>query len=299
MNRIAPPFLNLSEKQVSGSEWKVDLSNGDTLLDPQFIENWDNGTDLTFSRKIEVNADEALAHLQLTGTGAQLKYIVFCGSGDGVFPLQKAEMASVYFEGGGTHHTVCFEMKGPNLADAVHIDEMIVLSSVPQGTSSPLAPARKGDVVWRDRRKIKLEGDAGRFPMSVVDLGKFLGDEFQNALWYMDIDWSDLNAEFGSAARLYINASKKAFREKFESGDQETCQAVMANVMQLVCSGFIERADEWDEDYSQDAPSSIGSVAFFWLQDAFETIESASNMYRANRSKFDARLSAYAAMTGV
>lgn len=139
-------------------------------------------------------------------------------------------------------------------------------------------------------------GDASRFPVSETDLSELLGHEWRDALWYLNVDWRDPSAEFDTAVRLHINSLRKDFASRFRSGEADTLQVVMADVMVQIASGYLSSSDDWDGIAVDEASTTtLEGVATYWLVTVFGSIESARQVYNGSREKFHVFLNALAA----
>lgn len=288
------PFLVIPDELVEGSQWQVQLSTGETFEDPDFIENWDNGTNLNLFRRITLDPAVALEAIGLSVSGASLHLLVWVGAGDGRLPTWKRLLLRQEIEASAPEIDVCLDISGENLADALHLDCAIILARAPQGDVFALSPKRVGDILWRERSRIRLEGDVSRFPISETDLGAFLGGEWRDTLWYLEVEWGDFSASFHSAVRLHLNSLKKDFLRQFRNGDSDTLQTVLGDVMVQIASGFLENSDDLLEATARDEPGSLSAVAIGWIEQAFGSTDKARHFRTAVPGRYHAQLQALA-----
>lgn len=298
MNNAIFPFLTIPEELINCSEWEVSLSTGSTFFDPAFIEDWDNGTDLTLTRAIQIDLDGALSAIQCEPGRGSLELIVNVGTGAGALPEEKwiayrqplvEETGPIYIE---------IQETGSRHADILHIESAIILGSEAAETNSPIAPRYRGSVLWHEKKRIRIEGDASRFPVSETNLSDLLGNEWRDALWYLDVDWRDPSAEFDTAVRLHINSLKKEFALRFRRGESDALQTVMADVMVQIASGYLSSSDEWDGFVlDTETNTTLEGVATHWLTTVFGSVGSARQFYNNSRDKFHSFLNALAAPT--
>ena len=299
MARPVFPFLMIPDELITKSHWLVELSSGLREEEPKYLENWDNATDLTVSRELKLASRQVSDALQIPLDDCVLEILVLAGAGAaGHLPVEKwipfRQVLQCKSKEGGTGLNVKFKIPGSRLADTLHLETIVALGKPLKNVSSPLSPRLGGSIVWRDRTRIRLEGDISRFPTSEVDLGQVLGDEWRNALWYLQVDWSDPEAGFDSVARLYVNSEQKTFVRRFRKGDADTLQAVMADIMGQITLQFLEYHDDPGDEHED---SSLAAVASHWLVLAFGSIEEARRVLGSGDwGRFHARLNALAAM---
>ena len=293
MTNAVLPFLTLNEATVQHTPWSVSLSTGEHLEDPEFVPNWDNATNLLISRDFSIDLSGAESSLEIPEPDLEL--IIFVGTGSGSLPSERWLAFRYPFKTVSTA-SVQFEISGSRLAENLFLDAMVSLAETPQQRTSPIAPAKAGDIVWRERRKVRLEGDVSRFPVSETDLSILLGEEWRGALWRLQVDWTDPGADFDTAVRLHVNSLNKGFAEKFRQGDPEILQTVMADVIVQIAREYLRHGG--DQGTSEDAISeaSLSGVALHWIDAAFGSADTARRDLEADPGRFHARLNAMASL---
>ena len=296
MNNVMLPFLTIPDDLIDCSEWQVSLSTGRTYRDPDYIEDWDNGTDLILTRTLRIDFDEALAAIQLEPGQGSLELIVTVGAGAGILPAEKWVAYRQSLSGGSGPVYIELKEVGSQHADVLHIESAVILEKDLLETGSPIAAKYRGNVLWHEKKRIRIEGDSSRFPVSETDLSELLGNEWRDALWYLNVDWRDPSAEFDTAVRLHINSLRKDFASRFRRGEPDTLQTVMADVMVQIGSGYLSSSDDWNGIAADEASTTtLEGVATHWLVTVFGSVESARQVYNASREKFHVFLNALAA----
>ncbi|NOD92507.1 hypothetical protein GS636_06890 [Ruegeria sp. HKCCD4884] len=287
------PFLTIPEDLVQITPWKIGLSTGEKLEDPEFVPNWDNATNLLVSCEFSLDPSSAASSIDIPNP--ELEILVFAGTGAGTLPSERW----LAFRGpvkSASPISIQFEIAGSRMAENLFLDAVIGLSTAPGTRNSSIAPARAGDIVWRERRRIRLEGNVSRFPVSETDLSRLLGEEWRDALWRLQVDWSDPAADFDTAVRLHVNSQNKAFSERFRKGDRETLQTVMADVIAQISRDFLRQSGDQDISSGDISESSLAGVSLHWLVTAFGSADAARRDLEADPGRFHARLNALAAV---
>ncbi len=297
MRKAVLPFLTIPDDAIRISPWDIQLSTGKQFNDPEYVDEWDNGTDLKLHRTIEFDIRKCLDSLCLPQEGTELAVLVTIGTGAGSIPVERWQHRySLDVE--TPVLVVELDQAGEPLADALHIQTSVILSRSIANPQSPISPVHEGSIVWQDKKRIRLEGDVSRFPVSETDLGRLLGQEWKDALWYLQVDW-DPAAAFDSSVRLHVNSRQKEFASRFRQGDSETVQVVMADVISQITTGCLGLGDEWEfEATDGEEATSLGQVAGHWLESAFGTVEAARQTHRHAPGRFHAYLNALAAQNG-
>ena len=293
MTNAVLPFLTIPDGLVQITPWSVGLSTGEQLEDPEFVPNWDNATSLLISREVSIDLAGAESSLQVPEPALEL--LVFAGTGSGSLPSERW-LAFRHPFTTASPAAVQFEVSGSRLAENLFLDAVVSLVETPRQRTSPIAPARAGDIVWRERTRMRLEGDVSRFPVSETDLSKLLGDEWRGALWRLQVDWSDPGADFDTAVRLHVNSQNKGFAEKFRQGDPETLQTVMADVVVQIAREFLRHSGDQDASEDTISEATLSGVALHWIDAAFGSADTARRDLEADPGRFHARLNALASL---
>ena len=291
------PFLTIPDELIECSPWRVSLSSGGEEREgPAFLENWDNSTDLMVSRSVSLKRDRVMDALGISDEYGHIDLVVFAGAGSGSLPVKKWLVHREGILPGSGSTDIDFVVNGTELADALHLETVLVLAQCPAGKVSPLSPSHKGDILWRDRTRIRLEGDISRFPVSETDLSAVLGHPWRDARWYLQVDWEDPQADFDTAVRLYVNSRCREFVRRFQEADAETLQLVMADVMVQIVREYLGREELRAYYESEGMHFSLVGVASHWMEQAFGSEAEARNMLEADPGRFHACLNALASV---
>jgi len=294
MRKAVLPFLTLPDEAVEVTPWEIQTSAGAVFDGAGYISEWDNGTDLKIIRNINIDFIKCFSSLCCSEDELALQVLVSVGTGSGSIPVDKW----IYrFSIDGSENNVLIELNesGENLADALHLETSVILAGAINNPHSPISPIHEGSIVWQDKLKVRLEGDVSRFPLSETSFEGLLGSEWKDALWYLQVDWSDPDAAFDSSVRLHVNSLKKEFVRRFRNGDSETVHAVMSDVMNQITAGCLKLGDEWVFEVPEpgDVPS-LGQVAAYWLDSSFGSVEAARQVFKHSPERFNACLNALA-----
>jgi hypothetical protein len=93
-----------------------------------------------------------------------------------------------------------------------------------------LAPKRAGSVLWEDSISIILDGNAPRFPVSIIDFVESgLGPE--GSCWRFEWFPQDPSAPAMASMRLYINSRHRAFHDAIVSTNPSPCQLAVRSAL--------------------------------------------------------------------
>ena len=262
--RVAFPFLVLSETAVQADPWLISL-NGDEFVEASdFLASWDSASTIRLQRSLNIDLDRASAQLQIPSDHLVLVASVRVGTGAGFLPRLIV----------GMHHEaldvpdgkIRFEFAVPNdqLSLVLDLFTDILLARIP-AEGSLLAPSQIGDRVWYERRQIRLEGTEPRFPIEVVELKAMLrGKTAGDALWYLDWSTDDWYRDFHGAVRLFLNSKYPDFVELVEGRDRRTLQSVLADAMSQICERFVMEEDAAGLRSTAEE-GTLGKQAAYWL----------------------------------
>lgn len=295
MKKAVLPFLTIPDEAVATSPWEIELSTGRCFEDPDFVQEWDNGTNIKLRRYVEFDYEYCFRALECSVDQVEFAVLVTIGTGAGSIPTEKwiTYRAPINPESPTLAIEIC-EL-GEHLADVLHIDTTVILARSVENPKSPISPVHEGSIVWQEKKRVRLEGDVSRFPVSETNLERLLGAEWKEALWYLQVDWDDPESPFDSSVRLHVNSQQQEFADRFRKGDAETVHVVMADVITQITSGCLKLSDEWEFMLDEpDGPVSLGRVAGHWLEAAFGSVEAARQAYRHTPGRFHAHLNALA-----
>ena len=169
----------------------------------------------------------------------ELSVLVSIGTGAGSIPTEKWISYRSPISLKSSTLVIEIDELGEHLADVLHIETSVILAESVASPQSSISPVHEGSIVWQDKKRVRLEGDVSRFPVSETNLEKLLGAEWKDALWYLKVDWDDPGSPFDSSVRLHVNSLQREFANRFRKGDAETVHAVMADVVTQITSGCL------------------------------------------------------------
>jgi hypothetical protein len=148
-----------------------------------------------------------------------------------------------------------FDLAGAELGGRLEITTQIVV--VRPDPEDELGASMRGTVIWRQRHRVLLEGDAAQFPTETADLA-VPPHNMHRAGWLLDVEAADLDMNAGAAVRLIINESHPLMRRVLD-GDASPDAVVALEVMRwdvarqlidiaLDTPEFLERDEAFEED---------------------------------------------------
>ncbi|MGW6334223.1 hypothetical protein [Nocardia rhamnosiphila] len=222
MTQRVLPYRTAPEECVKAGDWCMVL-DGDEIPLPEAYPNWDYQTDLTLRREVRIDRPGVLAKSGLapdaelvlaalwTSTGSKLRGTV----------VRSAVPESGIVELSGT-------VVGSHLGGTVLLDTVLVLSKRRHGNDRPVAPRRAGSVMWSDRSRIRLQGDAPQFPIAIVDFSRTNYPD--TAAWHLEIGSTLDSATMGSLL-LLVNERYPVITEALQRAGKPTPQDRMALAM--------------------------------------------------------------------
>lgn len=261
---IAFPFLTLSGSTVRASSWQISLNGSDWGVVGDYLPDWDASSSIRIRRTISIDPSLAGRDLALTGGVPTLSLGIRLGTGVGRVPRMVFLQDSCEFGPDQWALDVEYEVPGRKLSSVLDILTVITLSHAAENTP-PLAPQRRGDRIWQDRARVRLEGEEPRFPIEVANFRQLIGQDIASSSpWYLHWFPGDWSRDFHGAIRLYLNSEGKAFIRRVEDEDPHILQAIMADVMCQVCERYVMDS-EADEHFKNLEAGSIGSQAAEWI----------------------------------
>lgn len=193
------PFLRADPQSVDAAAWKV-AGTGE-LLEPR-LPHWDPDLKLRLDRDVAVDLDLLLAS---TRTGAADELALTC-----VWKSDRTRLR-------GTGMTVPLSGRDGRVTVSLSVDvdghaaggglelETLLVRATDVNAPSPVSASRAGSILWSDRVSVALEGDAARFPVTVLDFDGVPGLD-PGAPWALEWDPQDLDQPVLGAMRLLVNS---------------------------------------------------------------------------------------------
>lgn len=294
--RIAFPFLTLPDSAVGFRGWMIGDPGEPLMPAPDILEAWDYERDLEVQARFEIGLDAVEAELGIPMNQFSLAVAFKIGTGAGTLPrkLMRSAVEMVDEDGKAEISTVLY---GAELSGRLRLDCSILLESVPETPTSPLAPTELGARLWNTRKDILLEdGGDSRFPIEMLSFSSaFSGQPQQSAPWFVNWKPGQLEADFGGSVRVYINSDEETLAARFAEGDPLSLQAILGDVMSQMVEGVLEDAESGD---LLDAcpEGSVGQQVRNWLDFAFpgQTISSIRALREVTPGRFRAAILAAA-----
>lgn len=194
---------------VISGPWQV-VVDGVPVGSPGYLPTWDYHADLDVVHEIDVDRDELLtasgldeestigAALTWTCTGTGLR-----GTGD-----------IVVVHGGPVE--LRLHLPGPDMGGTLTLRaDLLLLDRGPRSLGT--APRRRYSRLWSEEYRLQLEGSGSRLPVMAVSFREH-GIAFgKRALWYLDLDGSDLHAPVTGRITLYVNTDHPAAETLLEA----------------------------------------------------------------------------------
>jgi hypothetical protein len=255
------PYSLASDEAVRAGAWTIDLGAGRGAV-PEWLENWDLSQELEVERQIEVATDRVLADTGLDRDAKLALTVTFESAfDDGVTRLPLAAT------GGVQHVGLQASVAGRDLAGTVSLVTSLILAEERRRPKVP-APWRRGSVLWRDVKKVRLHGDASQLPLTEVDFAEAGLDAA--APWFLDLG-GDLDLPAMGSILLLLNerfplvieAMKDHTSDRPEFGVIRS--VVYADVGRLLAEHALAQDDleqEWPDDSLGDVLRSLVKSRF-------------------------------------
>lgn len=265
--RVAFPFLTLQDASVISNGWKIALGQGELNDAAEWLADWDSSIPIHISRTIGIDFAAAARDLDMETQDLKLVASLRIGTGTGRLPRAVIFREHQPFTFDAPIKTFDVVIDGSILSTVIdlHID-IAVASSM--GSGGVLSPARKGDRVWNDLIRVRLEGEEPRLPIEVADLATILPGSAAFAPWYLDWSPRDWTRDFHGALRLYLNSKHRDIVGRIEAEDSEILRALMADLMGQVCESLVRDPDV-ESIIEGCGEGSLGAQASYWLKTAF------------------------------
>ena len=200
MKRTDPvaPFLRAAPDSIAAGPWS--LAGGGELDDR--VEHWDPFLVLRLERQVTVDVDQLVASAGGIDPGALALATLWRADrtrlkGQGMsVPLGE--------DAGETTISLAMDVPGTEAGGNLQLHTFLMLASEAPITS-PITANRAGSVLWSDRFVLSLEGDAARFPVTVVDFAALNGIA-DDAPWILEWYPHDLDQPVLGAMRLLVNS---------------------------------------------------------------------------------------------
>jgi hypothetical protein len=170
-------------------------ADGEQAL-PEWLPYWDVSQALTVSRQLEIDLTRVRSESNLAHDVSLRLSVVFASD------FESDLWSATFNEPGGqlpVHLDV--ELDGHLLGGTVVLVTSLVLAESGQPSAGPVA-WRRGSILWRDLKKVRLYGESSQFPLMDVDFAAAHLDPF--APWFLQIG-SDLELPAMGSICLFLN----------------------------------------------------------------------------------------------
>lgn len=283
---ISYPYLRPNANRVTASEWRVASTGYAGPLVPD-LPGWDYSTNLAVAVQLDV---ELLGILADCGIGGRSRL--------GGLISWRAEKTSLRGSStvevlGSGINTLGLDLLGAELGGRLELEARVVLLD-PDG-GGELSPRLVGSILWSEKRSIRLEGVADRFPIELRDFTK-AGLRGAGGAWVLHWDCRDPEWSASACLRLWINSQHPV-------ADVLTCDSPDPNVMSLLrhdlTRQLVEEAIENEElTDSEWPPGSLGAALLERLRGVFPglSLEDCRSMRRDRREDFESSIQAATSM---
>jgi hypothetical protein len=256
------------------------------------IEHWDYAADLRFTRALALDVQIASQQLQIDAEELSVMAVVTTGTGGFKGDKRREIVWSCQLTQGRERCEIELELRGFELSQAVSLttELLLIAGAVPK---SRLSPARTGLRLWKDSKVLHLEPESARFPIEAVSFKALFPDRGFSSFFHVDCSPSDLDREFSSAVRLYLNADQSEFLDRFAAGDKTLLRLVMGSVMNHLVRLVL------DDAFAPEGAElgSLRATLAGWLEQAFpgQSVNTVRSMAKYDPAAFEAALSSIAA----
>ena len=250
----ALPYLVATDETVRAGAWRTDLGRGAVGL-PDWLPEWDLAQTLLTRRSVEIDLLKFWEETRLA-RGTPVTVAVTWQS---CYDDLAAEVPVPLDASPAAQLELAVELPGHLVAGTVAIRTSLILAE--EGGRAGAIPVawRRGSVLWRDVKKVKLHGSASQFPISVVDFGR-AGLEL-GAPWSLDVG-ADLGLPAMGSVLLLLNERfpivVAAARDR--SSDRPELAAIRSALFADVGRVLVEHAlaqEDLDHEWPDD---SLGAV---------------------------------------
>jgi hypothetical protein len=189
------PFIRPVGPYAGFGSWQL-ADEGDWRPLPAYLPDWDYQTDLVLRRQLLVEVDSLLRESELPTTTPVAVVVEWRASA-----AQLRGLAFRQVIGGSFGGSIDVTLRGSDLGGRLSVITRLMVDG-DVDTPRPFVANRSGDVLFEDQADVQLEGDAGRFPIYVVDFATH--DLDVDARWHLEITSDPAQAAAG-AVRLFLN----------------------------------------------------------------------------------------------
>lgn len=197
------PHRTADPGEVDWGAWWVQRDDQRLPLGP-LLQHWDYAREETVGRTVTVDMDAVLRTAGLENAAdLDLLILVDCPATQNRFvgkqTLRGSSKESVF--------DVSVTLPPGELAAEVELSSHLVLARTLRPNAERVAYAQGSRLLSSESFRVRLEGDAGRFPTELVSFSRL---NYAQAPWTVLAAFDDLNDSFMSCVRLLINIDHRA-----------------------------------------------------------------------------------------
>jgi hypothetical protein len=244
VRQVALPYRTASLSCWDLGPWRRLDGDPDAEL-PDRIDDWDYSVPLALACDVVVDVTRLREEVGLPSDDALTLVALWEATSTGIREVGSRQPVLGASE---QAFELFLRLDGSRIGGQLILERLVVLSS-PGTSDDALAARTAGSVLLAepraDRSTIVLEGEAARFPTEVLDFGELPIAE-PEALWFLDLDFADLEQSPLSAMRLYVNGVHPAMERALVQGD-DVGALVRSTLQWDVARILIHRALDHDE----------------------------------------------------
>jgi hypothetical protein len=255
------------------------------------LEAWDYAEDLVLTRTLALDPILAAQALQLETV--RLIAVVTAGTGG---PQGERDRRIVWRQEVPAPFQpapIEFRLAGASVSQSLTLTtELLIVEATGPSALSPIEPMAR---VWRETVSTLLDPEIRRFPMETASFAALLAGRPHQGAWYLDWSLADIDRDFMSAVRLYLNSEQPHFVARVGASDEPVMQLLIGSIMIQLCRGLLGTG-ALSLRLAAEAPESLGGVVAGWLQAAFpnQSLDSIEALSRSNPAIFETSLIAAA-----
>lgn len=297
MKRTDPvaPFLRADPESLVADPWNL---AGGGELDGR-VEHWDPFVTLRLERRVAVDVDRLLSSL---GGVAPDVLALACHWRSSRTRLKGPGMsAPLGVVAGETAIGLAMDVPGSVAGGNLELHTVLLLADEAP-VRSPISAHRVGSVLWSDRFVVTLEGDAARFPMTVVDFAALSGIA-DDAPWSLEWYPHDLDQPVLGAMRLLVNSRSPIAIEAVGDGlapeSAAVASAIRFDVTRALVQGVLGN-EEFVKGSREFEPDTMGRMLCELLERYWPGVEPAVLADRLERMphKLESELQAATGLMG-
>ncbi|WP_432487035.1 hypothetical protein [Kineococcus sp. SYSU DK018] len=233
------PYITASDTVIA-EEWRTaDGPLGDEL------PGWDYDTSIEVSRVVRVDVRRTLADCGFDPADRLAVHHRYSGGGS----RTRHSGAVVHLEPDGmtgwASAEATFVIPGSELAGVMELETTLLLRSARE--PALFVAHRVGSILWRDRKRVQLEGDGGLLPIAPVHFSE--QGLPADAAWYLSLDAGSWEAPAMGSLLVLLNLENESVADAVrQSGDPAAAGMLWDALMIDVVADLVGRALD-DEEF--------------------------------------------------